>query len=73
MGADVAYGFDADPAGGQDLIDLTGRGYADLTNIAIIDGGSYTVVSFTGGALAGTSITLVGVAAANVGLGDFVF
>jgi Ca2+-binding RTX toxin-like protein len=73
MGADVVYGFDADPAGGQDLIDISGRGYSDLTTIAIIDGGGYAVVSFTGGSLAGTTITLVGVAAANVGPGDFVF
>jgi serralysin len=73
MGADVVFGFDADPAGGQDVIDLTGRGYTDLTNISVAVSGGNTLVTFNAGSLSGATITLVGVAAANVTAQDFVF
>jgi predicted extracellular nuclease len=76
MGDDVIYGFDADPAGGQDLIDLAGRGYAagDMGGaIALIDiGGAHTIAQFTSGSLAGTQLFLYGVAIANVTAADFV-
>jgi Ca2+-binding RTX toxin-like protein len=77
MGTDLIIGFDADPTGGQDRIDLTGRGYlsTDIGGvITLTNSGGSTLVTFTsGGSLAGTTIMLSGVAAANVTASDFLF
>ncbi|HET7716882.1 MAG TPA: hypothetical protein VFK86_14760, partial [Bauldia sp.] len=59
FGSDIVNGFDANPAGGQDLINVVGLGIT-LANfnamVTITDLGADTLVSFGGG-----SITLVGV------------
>jgi Ca2+-binding RTX toxin-like protein len=76
MGADTVQGFDADATGGQDLIDLSGRGYLSTqigTAITVAASGGNTLVSFATGALTGTTLTLQGVAAANVTAADFLF
>ncbi len=76
MGNDTVYGFDADPTGGQDIISLTGRGYVVGnigTSITIAAAGSHTLVSFTAGTLAGSSLLLFGVSSATVTSSDFVF
>jgi hypothetical protein len=76
MGNDFAYSFDADATGGQDLINVSGMGYGAASigsTITIAGSSGNTLISFTGGTLAGTSITLVGVAVANVNATDFVF
>jgi Ca2+-binding RTX toxin-like protein len=76
MGNDTIYGFDADPADGQDVISLTGRGYAAGSigaSITIAAAGSHTLVSFTSGALAGSSLLLFNVSSATVTSADFVF
>ncbi len=76
MGSDVFYGFDADAAGGQDVIDLTGRGYAsgDIGGaITLVDLGTHTIVQFASGSLGGTSVFLYDVTTANVTATDFVF
>ncbi len=76
MGADTVQGFDADATGGQDLIDLGGRGYLSTqigSAITIAASGGNTLVSFATGTLAGTTLTLQGVAVANVTGADFVF
>jgi dienelactone hydrolase len=69
---------DADAAASQqqDRIDLreTGYGAASLgTDIAIATVNGNTVISFQAGVLAGTTITLMGVAAASINAGDFFF
>ena len=76
MGSDVFYGFDADAAGGQDVIDLTGRGYAsgDIGGaITLVNLGAHTIVQFASGSLSGTSVFLYDVTTANVTASDFVF
>ncbi len=60
----------------QDHIDLRGTGYAaaDLgAGIAVLAAGGNTVISFNAGALAGTTITLQGVAASSINAADFFF
>jgi microcystin-dependent protein len=76
FGSDTVIGFDADPAGGQDLIDVLGMGYGAVSfgnTIIIGASGGDTLVTFQGGNLFGTIIRLQGVAAATVTSADFVF
>jgi trimeric autotransporter adhesin len=76
MGADTVYSFDADPTGGQDVIDLSGRGYTAASvggAITIANASGSTLVTFVSGSLAGSSMTLSGVAVANVTATDFLF
>jgi Ca2+-binding RTX toxin-like protein len=76
MGADLIIGFDADAAGGQDIIALSGMGYTAASlgsNISIATSGADTLVSFTSGNLDGTSIRIAGIAASNVTAADFLF
>jgi Ca2+-binding RTX toxin-like protein len=76
MGADLIIGFDSNPAGGQDLIDLVGRGYvsADIgTAITLANSGGSTLITFVSGSLQDTTITLSGVTVASVTATDFLF
>jgi Ca2+-binding RTX toxin-like protein len=76
MGNDIAFGFDADAAGGQDLIDLTGRGYSAASIGAAITIGTVAgdaLITFTSGSLAGTSLRLFGVSSGVVEATDFLF
>ena len=70
-GNDTVIGFDADPAGGQDLIDVSGRGFST---------GSIGSTIFIGAAGADTLVTIgadairiLGVSSANVTAADFLF
>lgn len=70
-GFDIIADFDADPVGGQDLIDLSGRGYsaADIGGaIQISQGGSITYIAF-----AGDTILLSNVNAVDITASDFDF
>jgi serralysin len=71
MGADVITDF----ADGVDHISLAGMGYAvgDIGTAITIGGGANALITFTSGTLAGTTITLNGVAAASTTAGDFFF
>ena len=76
FGSDVVIGFDSDATGGQDLIDILGMGYGNVsfgTTIIIGASGGDTLVTFQGGNLLGTILRLQGVAAATVTSADFVF
>jgi Ca2+-binding RTX toxin-like protein len=71
FGADTITGFDANPAGGQDLIDLRGLGITAATfaaRVSITGGGGNTLITVAG---QGT-IRLSGVTVANVTVADFV-
>jgi serralysin len=69
MGADLIIDF----TDGADRIDLTGLGYnMTLTNITIAASGADTLITFAGGNLQGTTLTLAGVSAVNVTVADFV-
>ncbi|MGQ0674409.1 MAG: peroxidase family protein [Hyphomicrobium sp.] len=70
FGNDTVAGFDANPAGGQDLIDVSGLGItADLFATAIsISGVGVTTIEVGGG-----TITLLAVNSANVDETDFIF
>jgi dienelactone hydrolase len=60
----------------EDHIDLSTTGYtaASLGNtIQVMAMGGNAVISFVGGALTGTTITLVGVSAASINAADFLF
>jgi Ca2+-binding RTX toxin-like protein len=70
-GADQIHGFDSVPAGGQDLIDVSGRGFAAASiggAIIISTIGADTLVT-----IGADTIRLFGVDAASVTAGDFVF
>jgi Ca2+-binding RTX toxin-like protein len=76
MGNDTIYGFDSDPTGGQDIISLVGRGYVAGsigTSITIAQAGTHTLVSFTAGSLAGTTLLFFNLGSANMTAGDFLF
>jgi Ca2+-binding RTX toxin-like protein len=77
LGADTINDFDFDVAGGgQDVLDVNGLGYSagDIgTAITIATSGVDTLVTFTSGALTGTTITLSGVNAVEVTDMDFLF
>ncbi len=72
MGADLITDF----ADGTDLIDLAGRGYGAGSlggAITVAAQGGGTLISFTSGSLAGTTILLAGLGAGNVNAADFAF
>jgi Ca2+-binding RTX toxin-like protein len=70
-GADTVWGFDSDPTGGQDLIDLTGRGFTAANvrgSIAVATSGADTLVTI------GTdTIRLIAVNATTITASDFKF
>ncbi|NOU07056.1 MAG: calcium-binding protein, partial [Hyphomicrobiaceae bacterium] len=69
-GADTITDFDSDPVGGQDLIDLSGRGFtaASLGGAIVISGTTTSVITI------GTdTITLNGVASSSISATDFIF
>jgi Ca2+-binding RTX toxin-like protein len=70
FGADTINGFDANPLGGQDLIDLSGLLITNASfgsNVTIAASGGSTLITVAG---QGT-ILLAGVSVANVTIGDF--
>jgi hypothetical protein len=75
FGSDRITGFDANPAGGQDLIDLSDFGFlvADFAlHVAITDVGADTLVTIDG--QADQVIRLVGIGNASlIDANDFVF
>jgi Ca2+-binding RTX toxin-like protein len=70
------YGADqiTDFADGSDRILLVATGYsaASIGSAITITGGANALITFATGALAGTTITLLGVNQANIGAADFV-
>ncbi len=71
-GADVILDFDADPSGGQDFIDLSGRGFSAATfdiSIQVADDSLGSAVVTIGD----DTIKLQGVTAASVTATDFIF
>ncbi len=75
-GNDIVFGFDANAAGGQDLIFANSASYSAASigsTIIISTAGADTLVSFTGGSLAGTTMLLFGVASNTVTATDFLF
>ena len=70
-GSDYVSGFDADPAGGQDRIDLAGRGFTAASigsGIVITTAGANTLI-----AIGTDTVTLAGVSSTNVDATDFKF
>ncbi len=70
-GNDIVYGFDADPAGGQDLIDVSGRFFSSASiggAIVITAFGTDTVVT-----IGADTIRLFGVLNTDVTASDFQF
>ena len=67
FGADTVTDFDANPVGGQDLIDLTAYHITNFAASVTISGGATAVVT-----IGGETITLTGVNAANVTSADFI-
>jgi Ca2+-binding RTX toxin-like protein len=70
FGADTIIGFDSNPAGGQDMLDISSLGITAATfnaqvNIAAGPGGSTRIT------IGGNTITLTGVAPATVTAADF--
>jgi Ca2+-binding RTX toxin-like protein len=75
-GNDIVFGFDANPVGGQDLIFAPSSSYSAASlgfDIVTAASGADTLVTFQGGALAGTTLLLVGVAANTINSSDFLF
>jgi len=69
-GHDTIFGFDANPGGGQDLLDISAFGISAATfvgSVSINQVGSDTLVGFDT-----STITLVGVNSANVTQQDFI-
>ncbi|NOU06654.1 MAG: hypothetical protein HOO99_10790, partial [Hyphomicrobiaceae bacterium] len=62
--------FDSDAVGGQDKIDLSGRGFtaASLGSAIVISGTTTTVIT-----IGADTITLNGVASSTLSATDFVF
>jgi Ca2+-binding RTX toxin-like protein len=70
-GADVVFGFDSDPAGGQDLLNLAGRGFSPASiggAITIAASGADTLIT-----IGPDTIRLFGVAASTISSSDFTF
>ena len=71
FGQDTIYGFDANPANGQDRLDISGLGITDFASeVTISDLGSDTLVQ-----IGGDSILLIGVTgtgANTIGYQDFI-
>ncbi|MBI4939801.1 MAG: choice-of-anchor D domain-containing protein, partial [Actinobacteria bacterium] len=73
FGADVVNGFDAAPAGGQDLIDLRGVGVTSVNfggRVTIAAAGADTLITVNGAN--GGTIRLAGVTSGNVNATDFI-
>ena len=73
FGADTITGFDADPMGGQDLIDIAARGITAGTfaaNVTIAVQGANTVVGIAGSTI--TLLTVNGVGANVIDQSDFI-
>ncbi len=73
-GVDLITGFDADPAGGQDRLDVSAYGFGSFAGMlaagVTISAGVGTVITF----VPGTSVvTLSGVAVGVIDAGDFIF
>jgi hypothetical protein len=69
FGNDTINGFDANPAGGQELIDLTALGIGIFnTDVTITGNAANTLVTVAGG-----TIALSGVNVATVTEADFIF
>lgn len=76
FGADRINGFDADPTGGQDVLNLVAFGitaadFGARVGIAA-SGANNTLVTVDGGGAAGGTVLLVGVTADQVNVTDFV-
>jgi Ca2+-binding RTX toxin-like protein len=77
FGNDAITDFDTNPAGGQDLIDLTSFNFtaADFSEnggtSVIVTGGVNAVITVLGGGPAGGVITLSGVNGATINTTDF--
>ena len=70
FGSDRITGFDENPTGGQDLIDVSGLGITAANfaaQVSIVNQGGNVVVT-----IGGQTITLVGETAANITLADFI-
>jgi Ca2+-binding RTX toxin-like protein len=70
-GADLVYGFDSDAAGGQDLLNLAGRGFSPASigaGITIAASGADTLIT-----IGPDTIRLVGVASNTITAADFTF
>jgi Ca2+-binding RTX toxin-like protein len=70
-GADVVFGFDSDPAGGQDLLNLAGRGFTAASiggAITIAAAGADTLIT-----IGPDTIRLFGVASNTISASDFTF
>jgi len=73
--SDRILDFDADPSGGQDLLDVSAFGWTDFTDMindgtTITDSGSNVVIDFGGSA---AQVELVGVSSADLNGDDFLF
>jgi RTX calcium-binding nonapeptide repeat (4 copies) len=69
-GHDTLYGFDSNPRGGQDLIDVSGLGLTASTfaaNVSITASGGSTLVSL----LSGDTLLLKDIAVATITIDDF--
>jgi Ca2+-binding RTX toxin-like protein len=74
-GADRIVGFDADAAGGQDLLDLNAFNFPNFASmlasgVTITTVGADTVINFT---QAGSQVILIGVASVAINATDFLF
>jgi Ca2+-binding RTX toxin-like protein len=70
-GADIVFGFDADAAGGQDTLNLAGRGFAPASvgsAITIAASGADTLIT-----IGPDTIRLIGVASTTITTADFTF
>ena len=69
FGADTITGFDSNPVGGQDVLDISALGITAATfaaNVSIAQQGASVVVT-----IGGDTITLLGQSLANVTIADF--
>jgi Ca2+-binding RTX toxin-like protein len=67
FGADTIAGFDFNPAGGQDLLDVSALGIT-FANVTVQPQGGDTLIT-----IGADTIVLTGVAAANINQTDFIF
>lgn len=70
FGKDSINGFDSNPSGGQDLIDLSLLGISSdsfTTNVSITSDGANTLIT-----IGGNVITLTGVGIATININDFI-
>ncbi|WP_309139702.1 hypothetical protein [Siccirubricoccus sp. G192] len=69
FGHDQVTAFDSNPAGGQDLLDISALGITEATfaGVSVVQAGADTLIT-----IAGNSITLVGVGASTITASDFI-